>query len=434
MNENKNILVFCDGFNAPSYNPRVRYFCDFFLKKDWEISIVAEKFEDEKLIPKKAKILTLPYYKHKTGFLSKIEWFFKFVINLCFDHKGTFFYKKTINFIENKKIDLVLCSAFYSFPLTTASKTADYLNVPLIVDMRDMPEQVPNNNHLIQHKIPPIFGKSISKLYQKRHLSRRNKVLKSAVHITTISAWHANLLKKYNDNISLIFNGFDENIFIPDVQKTEHFVISFFGRFYDEKLRNPSIFFSALKNLEKKQEINTKNIVVQWFVDEKTKKIVSQYAEKLDVLKFMQFKNLISPEKVPLAMNKSSILLLVENDENQKAYGIFGTKIFEYIGVNRPVLCTPDNKGNLAEILKEIDCGLVSSDATEIENFVLEKYAEWQKNGFTKGTVSEENRKNFSRKNGAEILEKILLEQRTKTASLKEQRQVCVNFNRKSKI
>jgi len=410
MSEKKNILVFCDGFNAPAYNPRVRYFCNYFLKKDWKISIVAEKFEGEKLIPAEAKKLTLSYYKHKTGFLCKTEWFFKFITNLFFDHKGNFFYKKTIKFIENQTFDLVLCSTFYSFPLTTALKTANYQNIPLIVDLRDIPEQAPNNNYLFKHKTPPIFGKFISNLYQKQHLSRRNKVLKSAAHITTISAWHVNFLKKYNNNISLIYNGFDEVLFVPDVQKTERFIISFFGRFYDEKLRNPSILFSAIKNLREQQKINTETFVVQWFADEKTKKIVTQHAEKFDVLEFMQLNDLISPEKVPQEMNKSSILLLVENDNNQQTFGIFGTKIFEYIGVNRPILCTPDNKGDLAGILREINCGLVSSDVTEIETFILEKYDEWQKNGFTKGTVLPEKREKFSRKNGTEILEKIFLE------------------------
>ena len=338
----------------------------------------------------------------------KIEWFFKFAVNLFYAHKENYFYKKTKTKIRGKHFDAVFCSICYSFPALTALKTANYLNIPLFFDVRDMPEQAPNINYILQHKPPRIFGNWLANLYKKIHLKRRNSALIQASHITTISNWHYQALKKYNQNISLIYNGFDENIFIPDPQKTDKFLVSFFGRFLDENLRNPTIIFTALKKLVEKNKIFSQYVEFQWFVDKYTEKIVKKHASKFQLLDFMDFKGFVLPAQVPLEMNKSSILLLIENDSNQQVFGVLETKSFEYIGVNRPILCTPNNNGELAKLLQSIKCGLVSSDTAEIEEFILRRFHEWQKNGYTQGTISDKNRIEFSRKKGAEQIENIL--------------------------
>ena len=83
------------------------------------------------------------------------------------------------------------------------------------------------------------------------------------------------------------------------------------------------------------------------------------------------------------------------------------TKFFEALGANRPVICIPDNNDNLSEVIKNTQCGLVSSDATEVERYLQDKFSEWQQTGLTTGLLSEETRLDFSRKKGAETLEKL---------------------------
>jgi hypothetical protein len=86
------------------------------------------------------------------------------------------------------------------------------------------------------------------------------------------------------------------------------------------------------------------------------------------------------------------------------------TKFFEAIGANRPILCIPDNSDNLSELIKTTKCGLVSSNSIEVENFLLDNFLEWQKTGLTKSLLSEDIRMNFSRKQGAKILEELFVD------------------------
>jgi len=110
-------------------------------------------------------------------------------------------------------------------------------------------------------------------------------------------------------------------------------------------------------------------------------------------------------------MNKSSVLLILCNIITNKNYfGIMTTKFFEAVGVNKPVLCIPDNQDNLSKLIKELNCGLASSEAIEVEDFLLTSFLEWEKTKCTKGSLTETVRLSLSRRTGAEILEKIFLE------------------------
>ena len=114
-------------------------------------------------------------------------------------------------------------------------------------------------------------------------------------------------------------------------------------------------------------------------------------------------------------MHKSSIMLVLNNQQMEKRYfGIMTTKFFEAIGANRPVLSIPDNHDNLSQLVRETGCGLASSDVREIEQFLIEKHAEWKRRGYVCGTVDEAVRMDYSRRKGAEILEHLFLQSKRK--------------------
>lgn len=404
------ILIFGESFPPPAYQPRLRYFCSYLLKKGWEVDLVFEHLDNQNCIPEASSALPLSYYKYRQGIKSKIEWLYKFLINIFFDHKGRFFYKKSQIFLVGKQFDAVFCSTSFTFPLTTAGMTAKKRNIPLFADMRDIIEQSPDDDYLINRKTPMFFGKLISSCYKKVNVRRRNKVLKASAVITTVSPWHVRTLSKYNSNVQLIYNGFDEEKFTPETTDTPYFTIIYFGRIYNEKMRNPRLLFSAVRELDKKQILSSKNTVVKWFLDEKSKNVIQKIAKEYDMDEYMQYYDFVQPDKLPVEMSKSSIFLILCNIETKKRFfGIMTTKFFEAIGANRPVLCVPDNKDNLSRLVRETNCGLASSDVLEVEDFLLEKFREWKQTGTTKGMIDEGVRTNFSRKKGAEILENLFL-------------------------
>ena len=405
------ILIFGEAFLAPAYLPRVRYFCSYFIDKGWDIDLIFESSDNHNYVPDHVSGLPIEYYINKQGVTSKIEWLIKFILNMFYDYKGRFFFRKSTSFIEDKQYDLVFCSSSFTFPLTTAAKVAKNKNIPLFVDLRDIAEQSPNDNHYIANKRPIFIGDLITNIYKKININRRNKILKIANGITTVSPWHVHTLSKYNPNTHLIYNGFDEAKFRPREIITERFTISYFGRVYNEYMRNPQLLFHALHNLNEKGLITSENTTVSWFLDENSKNVIQKMAKEYGMENFIEYHNFVKPENLQTEMNKSSILLVLCNIATKKKYfGIMTTKFFEAIGANRPILCIPNNNDNLSELMIQTNCGLVSSETSEIEAFLLNKFIEWKETGHTNGTLKESVRMNFSRKKGAEILEKLFLE------------------------
>ncbi len=403
------ILIFAEAFLPPAHLPRVRYFCSYFIKKGWNVTLICESSESEKYIPENVSFLTIDYYKNKTnGIIAKIEWIEKFVFNLFYDYKGSFFYKKSKKFLHNKKFDLVFCSSSFTFPLTIAEKVATEMNLPLFIDLRDIIEQSPDDNHYISNKPPKLIGNILIQLYKSINLKRRNKALEKATGVTTVSPWHVQTLSKYNSATHLIYNGFDEAQFIPEEKITDHFTISYFGRVYNEEIRNPRLLFKALSELKQKGELSERDTVIKWYIDEHSKIVIKKIVAEYSIQEFMEYHNFVPLDQLASEMNKSSILLTLSNvSSNKKYFGIMTTKFFESIGTNRPILCIPDNNDDLSKLIKETNCGFISSEVSEIETFLLSKFSEWKKNGQTSGILSESVRLNFSRKKGAEILEAI---------------------------
>lgn len=403
------ILIFGETMLPPAYLPRVRYFCSYFIEKGWEVDWIVETSDYMDYFPDGVSLLAIDYYKFKKGFSSKIEWIFKFLLNLIWDYKGRFFFKNSQHFIANKHYDVVFCSSCFTFPLTTAARVAKKMNIPLFVDLRDIAEQSPDDHHYLAQKPPKLLGNFIINSYKKINIKRRNNVLNIATGVTTVSPWHVQTLSKNNPRTYLIYNGFDENKFLPENIKTERFTISYFGRIYNEEMRNPNLLFEAIQQLNEKKILTPQNTAINWFVDRDSMNIIQKITHRYKLDDFTHYFDFIEPDKLSDEMNRSSVMLVLGNGiVNKRYFGIMTTKLFEAFGTNRPVLCIPDNSDNLSEIVKKTHCGLVSSDANEVEKFLLAVFLEWQKKGSTAGTLSEELRMTFSRKKGAEILEKIV--------------------------
>ena len=79
------------------------------------------------------------------------------------------------------------------------------------------------------------------------------------------------------------------------------------------------------------------------------------------------------------------------------------------MATTRPVVCISDNNDNLSHLIKVTKFGFVISDELEVEKFLIEKLEEWQQKKRTNGMLDETIRMNFSRKKGAETLEKLFI-------------------------
>ncbi len=400
------ILFFTEAFEPPAYLPRIQYFCKYLLQKGHSIDLISEYSDGIKYAPEGTNFYPISYIKSKgNNPIRKIEWAFKTLLSMFFDIKGRYFYRHSKNIWQNNNYDVVLASTCSTFPLTTAAAVAKQKNIPFYADLRDIFEQAPDDLYILSTKASLPLVKKLAITRRKIEVKRRNKALARANGLCTVSPFHVQTLSRYNNNAFLIFNGFDEDRFFPAVQKSEKFTITYFGRVYNRELRDPGPLFEAISKLIDQNKIDADKFVCRWFTDEDSMQVVRSVAAEFKLENILQHHHFIAPEELNAQMAESSILLVLTNsNQTKKRYsGIMTTKFFEAVGSNRPVLCIPDNHDTLAQAIRYAGCGLVSSNVDEIMAYILDKYTQWQTNGYTTGTVSEEKRMQFARKAGAEI-------------------------------
>ncbi len=386
----KKILIITDAITQPLYTPRVRNLYHYFSQKGIEIDWVTEKYEE---VPSEfnIKLHQIPFYKQK-GFFGKIEWIIKNFLNILFDYKNNYFTKKILTLTKSKQYDLVFCSTFHSFGLKAAYNIAKTKNIPLHIDLRDIAEQCDNNEYN-KSKIALGF---IGNYYRKINISRRNKILRQANSITTVSPWHVDFIKQINHNTHLIYNGYDSKAFIPQHINSNYFDIIYTGKWYSPILQDPTLLFQALS------EINNPQIRLIWYTNNDAHSQIQNFVKQYNLTTPVIINGYIPNNEIPNILNQSSIILVLTNKGNR---GIMTTKFFEAIGVEKPILCVRSDEECLAQTINETNAGLAATNVEEVKNFILHHYNQWQQNGYTH--INVKNKEQFSRQNQALQFEKI---------------------------
>ncbi|MBQ6723235.1 MAG: glycosyltransferase family 4 protein [Paludibacteraceae bacterium] len=351
----KRLLIVSDPPVAPGYLPRLRYLCEYLVRKGYDVTWVTEQRGD---IPfdHTYPLITIPMYSG-----SKWDWFIKSVWTLLTDWYNRAFAKK-INHqlpITNHKYDLVLCSTFNEVPLGAAKRIADQLNVPLFCDIRDLDEQVDNSRYQYHHQSGWLMP--FRRIYRAVHIRRRNKVLRAATVVTTVSAWHREFIRTLNPNTITMFNGYDEKQFHPKDIPTDTFRITYIGSLFDWQKPALNKVQTIIEELNKTKIINHKSQIV------------------LDV--HTPQNNPIPYTEIGDAIRRSSIMLVLTDIHT---HGMLTTKFFEALGCQKPILCVPSDQGELAELMDWSHAGLDSDDFEQIKAFIIDRYKEWQTKGFTR--------------------------------------------------
>lgn len=355
-----------DPFTKPSFAPRLRYFCEYLTRRGWVLDVYTEKCADipfEHTYP----IHEIPFYRNRVDWMVKAAW------SLLTDWKDRYFTRQVRRQIAGKQYDAVFCTTFSTFPLGTALAISKERSLPLYVDIRDLDEQMPKTL-FIEHNT--WWSRPFQSWYIHINRCRRNRAIRAAKCVTTISPWHVDFIRQLNPNVHLIYNGYDPSRFYPKDVRSDKFMVSYLGRFY--QFRNIEPIRQAI------DELGNPEIVL----------------------------NLHTPDHNPLPisavldeMHRSSIMVVLTSNYTK---GVMTTKFYEALGCEKPVLCYPDDHGILAETIRRTNAGVVVDTVEEIQQFILTKYAEWKQNGFTRQQVIQPEKEAFSREHEAQQLEELL--------------------------
>ena len=102
------------------------------------------------------------------------------------------------------------------------------------------------------------------------------------------------------------------------------------------------------------------------------------------------------------------MLVASQKSGPQGPHGIMTTKFFEALGVEKPVLCVPSDEECLAQVIQQTNAGLAATNIEEVKRFILDAYAAWKKNGFTRQAVEPTQKRLFSRQYQAQQFEHLL--------------------------
>lgn len=391
---NLNILILTDPFASPAYNPRLRTMCDYLMSIGWHVDVYTEK--GEICFPHTYPIYEIPIYKTN----SLVEWGVKSFVSLFFDWRNRYFSRKVQNTIRNNIYDLVVCCTFSTFPLRAALDIAQIRHIPLHVDLRDIEEQVPGAQYQSHRQwwLLPFRN-----LYKHINIHRRNRVLKQAQSITSVSPWHINFLRSINANTALIYNGFDCQLFYPKDTPSKQFTIAYVGRIYEQNMQDPTLLFQALQHLDI-------DLRIAWYTSPEGQLRIQQMAKDYQIEHLMQYNNYVPIDQVPDILHQASILLVLSNNATiSGAHGIMTTKFFEALGVEKPILCVRSDEEYLAQIINKTNAGVSAKDIDEIVAFIKDKYHEWTINHFTHQPINLAQKQQFTRQYQAQQFEELFL-------------------------
>lgn len=364
-----NVLIITDALTAPLYTSRVRFLNRQLLAEGHSVVWYTERSE---VIPEDVRpsnLVEIPYY-------GKHDHLLKGILSVLFDMKSRLLLR---NIDPPFHPEIIFCSTFHTFGLHASCRLAERYKCPLHIDLRDIAEQTPTNAYSRSFLSHNSFYRNIS-------IRRRNATLRKATIVTSVSKFHRDFLSAINPNSHVIYNGYDANLFYPPKEKpiNNPIIIIYTGRWYGEDLENPIYLFRALSHHHEIKLV----FYTATNVHDKLRRLAKLYDVNIDIHPY------VPNSEVPALIRNSDFSLMLSNHGNR---GCLSTKFFEALGSSVPVISTPSDEGEMAELVRETDGGLSSSDPDEILSFILNKPERKQKdNSF------------FSRQHQTELLIKLM--------------------------
>lgn len=391
----------------PAFGPRMGYLCKYMKRAGWEPVVVTEQIDDNtfSFLREDIKVTYINYYRCKGKLLRRLEWLFVFFLDFFFHYKDKTMRKAATALLKEGGYAGVLCSTYRTFPLPAAQQVAEEFHLPFVADLRDIVEQYASNEY-IAHSFQtfPWLDNKITALFRHNLLKERNRALRKAGYITTVSPWHLEILKQYNPRTELIYNGYDPEVFYLEPGcTTPRFVITYTGRLISLATRDPRLLFEAIARMDAEHIISPDTFRIQWYVDPASREMIQQEVAAYAISPYLDYFGYVPASEIPGILNRSSVLLQLANKSTASGpKGFMTTKLFESMAVGKPLLCVRSDEGCLEATINQTQSGIAARTVDEVYSFLLHHYSEWTKKGYTEAKVNKEAVECFSRKKQAE--------------------------------
>ncbi|MDR1556170.1 MAG: glycosyltransferase [Tannerellaceae bacterium] len=411
------ILILCDMF-PPAFGPRMGYLCKYLARAGWEAVVLTEYIGDQTFafLTGHVPVHYIRYYKAKGRVSRQAEWILLFLADFFFGYKDRKMVRLASRFLKAGGFGGILCSTYRTFPLPAARKLAKRFRLPLIADMRDIIEQYPSHEYIARPPhLFPWLDKQIIRVFRRKLLRGRNRALREAACITTVSPWHVEQMKAYNPRVELIYNGYDPELFYPVRIPAPQFRLTYTGRLVSLDVRDPEWLFQAIRSLSETGVIHPEEFRVCWYTDEASAQSIRLLAGRYAVAAYMDYFGYVPADRIPAILNESSALLQLANKADEKGpKGIMSTKLFEAFAVEKPLLLVRSDESYLEETIHRAQAGIAARQAEDVCRFIRHHFAVWKEKGYTTIEPRREITASFSREQQARQFMHIFTEKSNK--------------------
>jgi glycosyltransferase involved in cell wall biosynthesis len=262
----------------------------------------------------------------------------------------------------------------------------------------------PVTNHLVARKLAKEFGcrwiadfrdpwtqnMHRTGIAWRERLEERmeEQVMAEADAITTVTATFAeNFRKKHGKRIrrlELIYNGFDQADFAdltPADAAEGKFHAVYAGILYQK--RNPRLLLRAIRELIDEGAVNRDDLLLSFagVFD------YPGYSENIDCVRELGLTDIVRivgnlSHKEALRLMRGADVLLLIGDVASDAGAYIPGKLYEYMGIGRPILAL-NMAGEATEIIQRFQLGQVAdpTDKDTIKQAFLQLYREWKRAG-----------------------------------------------------
>ena len=275
-----------------------------------------------------------------------------------------FWIKPSINYLENyiikNNIEYIISSGPpHSMHLIALGLKNKFTSLKWVADFRD-----PWTNIDFYDKL------MLTKRSNKKHHSQELNVLTTADIILSIGKGMSNeFLNIYQksggknlNKFKVISNGFDtDDIKTSDIIKDKKFSIAHIGTLVKD--RNPIVLWKVLKKLTDTRDDFRSQLEIK--LVGKVDIFVKEQLENYGLINFVKKIEYLPHSEVIIEQQKSKVLLLLINN-TKNAKDILTGKFFEYMASGSPILAIGPIDGELADIIKQTQTGLISNFEDEI--------------------------------------------------------------------
>ncbi len=202
-------------------------------------------------------------------------------------------------------------------------------------------------------------------------------------------------------------NGFDSNDF-PKVSYRPNpiFTLTYTGSMYGR--RNPESLFRAIEELLSAGKFKPEDFKLR-FVGRFGKEVTDMFKKASFSESIEEVGYVTHQESIEMIMKSDALLLVV--DESKESREIVPGKVYEYIGVERPLIAIGPEDGAVAKLIYETSAGDIAhqNNLQKIKSMFMQAYTNW-KNGIHTSNPNQAAIRKYERRNATGRLAELLAE------------------------